>query len=132
MKKAFYLVCFILLSQPALATDDTEMESASLWLETIDAGEYEESWKLTGSLFQDQLSTAQWVQALVQVRQPLGELEDREVSSSTLASSLPDAPDGEYRVITYASSFEHANNAIETVTLRREGEEWLPVGYFIR
>lgn len=77
MKKAFYLVCFILLSQPALATDDTEMESAFSWLEKIDSGEYEESWKLTGSLFQDQLSAAQWVQALVQVRQPLGELEDR-------------------------------------------------------
>ncbi|WP_260579134.1 DUF4019 domain-containing protein [Vreelandella populi] len=98
----------------------------------MDAGEYEESWNLTGSLFQDQLSAAQWVQALVQVRQPLGELEDRDVSGSTSASSLPDAPDGEYMVITYASSFEHEDNAIETVTLRREGEEWLPVGYFVR
>ncbi|RUR39194.1 DUF4019 domain-containing protein [Vreelandella populi] len=132
MKKAFCLVCFLVFLQPALATNDTEIESASLWLETIDAGEYEESWNLTGSLFQNQLSVAQWVEALVQVRQPLGELEDREVSSTTLANSLPNAPDGEYIVITYASSFEHEDNAIETVTLRREDEEWLPVGYFVR
>ena len=132
MKKALCLVCFLIFSQLALAFNDTEIESASSWLETIDAGEYEESWNLTGSLFQNQLSAAQWVQALVQARQPLGELENREMSGSTLASSLPDAPDGEYMVITYASSFEHEDNAIETVTLKREDEEWLPVGYFVR
>ncbi|WP_447555589.1 DUF4019 domain-containing protein [Vreelandella sp. EE22] len=132
MKKAFYLVCLLILSQPVLATDDTQMESAYLWLEMIDAGDYEESWHLAGSLFQDRLSATQWVDALGQVRQPLGELEDREVSSTTLADSLPGAPDGEYMVITYASSFEHEDNAVETVTLRKESEEWLPVGYFVR
>ncbi|MDQ7729949.1 DUF4019 domain-containing protein [Halomonas sp. SpR8] len=132
MKKVFCLVCFLIFSQPLLAASDAEIESAVQWLEVIDSGEYEESWNLTGSLFQDQLSASQWVQALVQVRQPLGDIKSREVSSSSSASSLPGAPDGEYIVITYASNFENESNATETVTLRQEDEEWRPVGYFVQ
>jgi hypothetical protein len=46
---------------------------------------------------------------------------------------LPGAPDGEYVVIQYESSFEHKQAAVETVTpmLDKDGT-WRVSGYFIR
>ena len=49
------------------------------------------------------------------------------------SEALPGAPDGEYVVIQYESSFEHKQSAIETVTpmLDTDGK-WRVSGYFIK
>ena len=50
------------------------------------------------------------------VRNPLGKLISRQVKSKTYMTSLPGAPDGEYVVIQFETSFENKESAIETVT----------------
>ncbi len=46
---------------------------------------------------------------------------------------MPGAPDGEYVVIQYDSSFEHKQAAVETVTpmLDKDGK-WRVSGYYIK
>ncbi len=48
-------------------------------------------------------------------------------------TSLPGAPDGEYVVISYETSFTNKKSAIETVTpmLDKDGK-WRVSGYFIK
>jgi hypothetical protein len=66
-------------------------------------------------------------------RAPLGKVASRVVKSAVYTTSLPGAPDGQYVVIQFESSFEHKKAAIETVTpsLGEDGE-WRVSGYFIR
>ena len=131
MKKVLLLI-FILVSPIVYALDEDQSNAAYSWLEMIDARQFEESWALTSSQFQDKISSTQWTQALSQARTPLGALESRKLKTSTQTNTLPGAPEGEYVVITFSSAFANKDNSIETLTLEKEDNVWRPVGYFIR
>jgi len=66
-------------------------------------------------------------------REPLGKVLWRKVKSATYTKTLPGAPDGEYVVIQYDTSFEHKQSAVETITpmLDQDGK-WRVSGYFIK
>ena len=57
----------------------------------------------------------------------------RKIKSQQYATSLPGAPDGEYVVIQYATTFENKADAVETVTpmLDKDGQ-WKVSGYYIK
>jgi Protein of unknown function (DUF4019) len=73
------------------------------------------------------------VQSLQAVRKPLGGVISRKAKSATYKTSLPGAPDGQYVVIQFKTSFEHKKSAIETVTpmVDKDGK-WRIAGYFIK
>jgi hypothetical protein len=60
-------------------------------------------------------------------------LKSRRVSSAEPATRLPGAPDGQYVVIQFETSFANKQRAVETVTpmLDTDGA-WHVSGYFIR
>ena len=88
---------------------------------------------MSAQLFRGAITRQQWEQAVAGVRVPLGAVVERTVKSKTYATSLPGAPDGEYVVIEFSTSFTHKASAIETVTpmLDKDGE-WRVAGYYIR
>ena len=63
----------------------------------------------------------------------MGKLLSRKLKSATYKTTMPGAPDGEYVVIQYDSSFEHKQAAVETVTpmLGKDGK-WRVSGYYIK
>jgi hypothetical protein len=74
-----------------------------------------------------------WTDQLSAVRGPLGKLVSREVKSTEYTTTMPGAPDGEYVVIQYTTSFENKRRAVETVTPMKEKDgSWKVSGYFIR
>jgi hypothetical protein len=64
---------------------------------------------------------------------PLGKVLKRTIKSSQYATSLPGAPDGEYVVIQYETSFANKKSAVETITpmLDKDGK-WRVSGYYIK
>ena len=63
----------------------------------------------------------------------LGALQSRQLLSATEAHSLPGAPDGQYYVLRYHSSFEKKAEATETVTpMKDEDGHWRVSGYYIK
>ncbi len=103
------------------------------WLSLTDQGQYEQSWTDTASLFQAAISTADWIRSLTAVRLPLEKLKSRELASATFARTLPGAPDGEYVVFQFSTSFENKASAVETVTaMKDEDETWRVAGYYIK
>ena len=46
--------------------------------------------------------------------------------------SLPGAPDGEYAVLQYETSYQNKANAVETLTLMIDSGKWRSAGYYIR
>lgn len=108
-------------------------QSTLSWLSLTDQGQYEQSWSDAASLFRAAISAADWVQSLTAARSPLGQLRSRELSSATFAQTLPGAPDGEYVVFQFSTSFEHKAAAIETVTAMKDKDEtWRVAGYYIK
>jgi hypothetical protein len=79
------------------------------------------------------IALEQWQQSLESVRKPLGQNLSREVKSKEYTTSLPGAPDGEYVVIQFKSSFTNKKSAIETVTPMRDSNGiWRVSGYYIK
>ena len=103
------------------------------WLKLVDDGEYAASWDDAAAYFKKAVTKKQWKQSLNAVRKPLGTTLSRKVKSATYATSLPGAPDGEYVVIQFNTSFQNKRSAVETVTpmLEKDGK-WRVSGYYIK
>jgi len=113
--------------------EEAAVSATQKWLSLVDDGKYIESWKEAAEYFQNAMKQDQWDQSLQAVRKPLGKLLSREVKSKSYTTSLPGAPDGEYVVIQFETSFENKKSAVETVTpmLDKDGK-WKVSGYFIQ
>lgn len=137
-KVAFLLALCVMLAPAALvaqheAQEKAAVTSAQKWLGLIDAGQYGESWKEASPMFRAAVSQQQWEQQLHAVRKPLGELVSRQVKDKKYATSLPGAPDGEYVVMQFDTSFQNKKSAVETVTAKLDKDgTWRMAGYFIR
>ncbi|MDJ0572863.1 MAG: DUF4019 domain-containing protein [Pleurocapsa sp. MO_192.B19] len=127
------LLCFWqgALSQPE--AEKAAVEAAEVWLELVDTEKYEESWDEAASYFQGAVSTEQWISSMESVRNPLGQKLSRNLKSKQYYTSLPGAPDGEYVVIQFNTSFEHKKSAVETVTpMKDQDGKWRVSGYYIK
>ena len=116
-------------------TDKLEKaEAAALkWLAELDEGRYAESWHNAASLLRNGVNKIQFVQSLEGVLASLGPLQTRVAAQSAFYTELPGAPDGEYVVIQFNSSFENKKNAVETVTpMLDEDGTWRVSGYFVK
>jgi len=83
--------------------------------------------------FKQAVTQDQWEQAVQAVREPLGKLISRKVKSATYTTSLPGAPDGQYVVIQFSTSFENKKSGIETITPRMDRDGmWRVSGYYIK
>ena len=66
-------------------------------------------------------------------RQPLGKTTSRKLKSAKYTKTLPGAPDGEYVVIQYQTSFAKKKSAVETVTPMLDNDgKWKVSGYYIK
>jgi hypothetical protein len=109
------------------------IRAALAWLELIDAGNYEESWDEAAEYLRRVVAREQLAQSLRGAREPLGEVASRTLESRQYATTLPGAPDGEYVVLQYRSSFANKQSAVETITPMRESDgSWRVSGYFIK
>ena len=131
---AVLAICLLSSAAPALEAEEAAaLRAARAWLTVVDGGDYDGSWQAAASYFRTAVSQRQWRHALGGVRQPLGNVLTRELESATYATELPGAPDGEYVVIQFTTSFENKRVAIETVTPMLEDDgSWLVAGYFIK
>jgi hypothetical protein len=140
LASAFLVVmfaCFVwtqrVSSQSSQKPVDQAETSAQSWLALTDAGKYAESWQEASAMFKASVSQAKWVEMVTPVRNPLGKVLSRKLKSATYTKTLPGAPDGEYVVIQYDTSFENKKEAVETITpmLDKDGK-WRVSGYYIK
>ena len=117
----------------AIMEQNIEAQTAALdWLKLIDAKRYRESWTQAGPIFKSAITADGWATQAEPVRQPLGDLVSRKLNNVQAPTSLPGAPEGDYRVIAFDSDFSAAANKTETAVLAKTDGEWGVVGYFIR
>jgi hypothetical protein len=121
---------------PVLADEVAEKSAttaAQSWLGQIDSGNYAKSWKEASAYFQGAVTQKNWTDALNGTRKPLGTLVSRKISKAQSASALPGAPDGNYVVMQFNTSFSNKKGAVETVTFVQEKDnKWKAAGYYIK
>lgn len=123
-------------SQAAESNPEAEkaaLECAEKWLAVLDQGEYDKSWEESAGLFKEVVPVEQWRNQMKVFRGGLGKLVSRTLKSKRYTTTAPGAPDGQYVIIQYDTSFEKKATAVETITpmLDKDGT-WRVSGYFIK
>jgi Protein of unknown function (DUF4019) len=130
---AILWACLSLSFGLADETSDKVAPAAQSWLKQIDSGNYATSWKEASAYFRGALTERGWVDALNGARKPLGKIVSRKLAESRDAQSLPGAPDGNYVVMQFDTSFANKKSAVETVTFMQEKDgKWKAAGYYIK
>jgi uncharacterized protein DUF4019 len=121
------------VTQTSPKPEELAQKSAEAWLTLADSGKYAETWDEGSQYFKAAITKDRWVSALQGVRSPLGKVVSRKLKSANLTKTLPGAPDGEYVVIQYDTSFENKKESVETIIpmLDKDGK-WRVSGYFIK
>ena len=126
-----WLVAGFAVAQDPKAT--AAQAAAREWLALADRADAQASWSVAGKKFQAAMPATGWADALAKARTPLGPVKNRAISKTGFKKTFPGAPDGEYALIIYATSFVNKSEGHETLTLERESDgKWRVVGYFIR
>ena len=112
--------------------EDAARAAAGEWLLLLDGGDHAATWQSAAGMFQAAISTEAWAQAAGAARAPLGAVQSRSEKALTLASSLPGVPDGRYAVLQFDTVFTNKSDAVETLTLALDGDQWKVAGYFVR
>ena len=130
------LAIFLLFGLSPLANADPDpthptVSAAKEWLALADELDYQETWSEASSLMRAEVSQPEWAENLRNIRGPLGSLEKRKLVTVSFHGTLPDAPDGEYVTLRFASSFEHRESTGEIVVVAKEQDStWRVIGYF--
>jgi uncharacterized protein DUF4019 len=139
--KRYWIIFLVLIvvasTHAATQTQQTPekiaQQAAESWLELVDSAKYDESWDEAASAFKAAVSKEDWKAAIQAARNPLGKKKTRKLKEANYTKSIEGAPEGEYVVIQYESSFEKQDQVTESVTptLDKDGK-WRVSGYFIR
>ncbi len=131
------LAASALVAQQTRSNDHTEekkaaLQSATAWLKLVDDEKYDASWQSASKEFQSSVSQEKWSQMAQTARSPLGALNSRQPRDSTYTTSVPGAPDGQYVILRFATSFANKKSATETVAMVLQNGQWQVSGYFIK
>jgi len=125
-----------LIGAIAMAQDkniEAAKKGSESWLAVVDKGDYTASYEEAASIFKLAVTKEDWLQKVRTARNPLGKVISRKLKGTQYKTSLPGAPDGEYVVIQYDTSFENKRSAVETITPTLDKDaQWRVSGYFIR
>jgi Protein of unknown function (DUF4019) len=115
------------------AAEEAALKASQAWLDLIDSGKYDASWEEASLYFKNTIKKDEWISTIKAVREPFGKLSKRTLKSKQEVESMPGAPDGDYIIIQYDTSFENKKSAVETVVpmLEKDGK-WKVSGYYVR
>ena len=118
--------------KPAAPAEPVSTATVEVWLALLDQGDYAKSWETAGESFRKAVTKDGWVASVGGVRQPLGDLIFRKVSTTNQMVNPPNLPKGSYFVVEFDSAFAGLEAASETAIFRLEKSgEWKAAAYLI-
>ena len=137
VQRLLALICLAWLVTGAALAQDPKATAAQAaardWLALADRSDAQASWNAASKKFQEAMPVSGWADALAKARDPLGAVKGRTIFKTGFKKTFPGAPEGDYALIVYTTSFANKAEGHETLTLERESDgKWRLVGYFIR
>jgi hypothetical protein len=117
----------------ATKPEEEAQKSADQWLALVDSGKFGASWKAAAPYFQRMIPQDKWEVSGRRSRESFGNLISRKLKTAQYTRSVPGAPDGEYVILRYETSFTNKKTAVETITPMKDKDgQWKVSGYFIK
>ena len=115
------------------ATDELAAERQALgFLGYLDNGRFADSYAYTGMLIRAQADRASYASQVEKARQGTGAILTRALMDASYQTSVPGAPDGQYVVLHYRTSFADRQEAVEMLMLALAKGYWWVSGYYIK
>ncbi len=126
MKRFIYIIIIgsLVLSGGAYANEE-EAKAGSLaaqkWLEMIDSGNYKQAWSSAHGFLHGTMPEDKWVKETTKARNKLGAVIGRTLTSSKYTTKLPvpGAPEGEYVISTFDTTFKKKGRKLEAVIVAK-------------
>ena len=112
---------------PEPTGESPPVAAARRFLALVDAGDWAGSWNASGQSFRALNTSARWAEAAARVHGPLGPASHRELVGSNY---VPAPPAGVW-LVKFRTRFAGKPDAIETLSLAQEGNEWRVVGLMV-
>ncbi len=107
--------------------------AAEEWLKLVDEGKFNSSWLQASTYFRNVTTKQQWRQQVSVWRTALGSVVSRKLRTEQYLTSMPGAPDGDYVMIQYDTTFTHKKSAVEIVVPMMDADgRWRVSEYSIR
>lgn len=114
-------------------SDAQSYAKAQAFLAKIDTGDWAGSWNVAGDFIQSQVPVDGWSATVQPVREPLGAVTSRTLKSVEQTKQLPGAPEGDYEVLQFTTTFEADDKVLtETLIMIRTEDGFDVAGFFIR
>jgi len=125
----FMIIYPILNEKPDAEKAEKATAVAMEFLDLIDAEKYAESWQMAAGMMKEKVTEKDWIEKLTKARGFSGALVERSMKSTSYSLTVPDGPDGEYILLTFNSSYQRVEKAIELVNVMVEDGHWKVVAY---
>ena len=129
------------VSTVAQAQDTEVVSAARQWLVLVDAHDWAGSYAATGQSFKDLNSLEVWTKVASETQPQFGQVTARSVTEvevkgadtgrTLLSEEFVPAPPAGYQMVKFKTNFSGKPDALETLTLVKEGGTWKVVGYWI-
>jgi hypothetical protein len=119
-------------NDPHMAEEQAAERQALGFLGYLDQGRYADSYAYTGMLIRAQVDRESFTSQIQKARAGTGALMGRYLMDVSYTTSVPGAPEGQYVVLHYQSSFANRQETIETLTLAFAKGYWRVSGYYIK
>jgi serine/threonine-protein kinase len=119
-------------ADPHLAEEQAAERQALGFLGYLDQGRFADSYAYTGMLIRASLDQQTFAQKLGSARNGAGAMLSRNLIDASYTTTLSGAPDGQYVILHYATSFANRQDTLETVTLAFAKGYWRVSGYYIK
>ena len=107
--------------------------AAHAWLLLLDRKDWGTAWDTSASVFRQSVPLGSWMDAIPKVRQPFGNLVERQPVETIYKTSMPGRPEGHYVTVMFASKFDKNPQVQEVVTAMRDADgRWRVAGYTAR
>jgi hypothetical protein len=114
---------------PDQAENHAAIESVEAWLAALDAGNYDESWRQSATVFRIGNGTStNWASAASEMRGPLGRVVRRQLKEIQRTN----LQEGSAYALAYDTTFEARRSSTEEVTVVLDGGFWKVAGYLVR
>jgi hypothetical protein len=121
---------------PAAAAEprNPELETAGRlaaqgWLALLDRNDWGTAWDASSAVFRQTVPLGNWMDAIPKVRQPFGQLVEREPVDATYKTTLQGRPDGQYVSVVFRSKFRNQEVDEIVTTVRESDGRWRVTGY---
>ena len=112
-------------------TRATEAQAAAnAWLASFDTGEGADNWLQSASIFKERVRQEDWQKRVDDQRTQFGRLKTRTLKGMEFTRQLENAPDGEYFVLRYLSTYAKKDTVVEILVPTRDRDgNWKIANY---